>query len=349
MFWSVHSGIIAAIAVMMGRYTAYFVPLGENGVRVVAMTAVLVLSSINYLGIKQGSVVQLLLTVAKLAAVGLMVLCFFVFGGAAHRGLPAAVPSQPITFRAYALAVAAGLFAFGGWHMVTYSAGETRMPELNIPRALLFGVLVVTAIYIVLNAAYLYVLPLSRVAGSTHVAADAMEQVLGKGAAGAIAVLVILSALSALNGIILAGPRVYYAMAHDGLAFPWLAAVHPQRQTPYLAIAAQAIWSCVLIATNSYRALFSRVVYTEWVFFSLLAAGLFILRRRGGYRPYILSRGYAVITVAFIVASLGIVWNQLRADPRGSAVGLSLILLGLPVYFVWSQQLPKRAAADAHH
>jgi APA family basic amino acid/polyamine antiporter len=164
-----------------------------------------------------------------------------------------------------------------------------------------------------------------------------------------IAVLVILSAMGALNGIILAGPRVYYAMAQDGLAFSWLAAVHPNRQTPYLAIAAQAIWSSVLVATNSYRTLFSRVVYTEWLFFSLLAAGLFLLRRRGGYRPYFLVHGYPVIASVFIVASVGIVWNQLRADPRGSAFGLGLILLGLPVYFVWSHQLPKKAAADAHH
>jgi APA family basic amino acid/polyamine antiporter len=243
---------------------------------------------------------------------------------------------ESISFSAYGLAIAAGLFAFGGWHMVTYAAGETRDPERTIPRALVLGTLVVTACYILLNAAYLYVLPLSGVAHSTRVAADAIESVLGTGAGTALALVVVISALGGLNGIILAGPRVYYAMAQDGLVFRWLGAVHPRRQTPYLAILAQAVCSSVLVATNSYRQLFTRVVYTEWLFFALLAAGLFVLRRRGGYKPAFLARGYPLIPLLFIVAALGIVVNQIRANPRDSAMGLGLLLLGLPVYFVWS-------------
>src|SRR5438445_11277056 len=138
-----------------------------------------------------------------------------------------------------------------------------------------------------------------------------MQRILGAGAGGAISALVVISALGSLNGIILAGPRVYYAMAQDGLAFRWMAAVHRSRQTPYLAIAAQAIWSSALVATNSYRELFTRVVYTEWLFFALLAAGLFVLRRRSGYKPAFLARGYPLIPILFIVASLGIVFNQI--------------------------------------
>jgi APA family basic amino acid/polyamine antiporter len=301
------------------------------------------------MGVKQGSLVQVVLTTAKLVAVGAMILLIFVAGGTAHRALPPSPTPSPIPISAYGLAIAAGLFAFGGWHMVTYSAGETHDPKRNIPRALLIGVLAVTGIYMLLNAAYIYVLPLSQVATSTRIAADATEQVLGTRAGGAIAVLVICSALGALNGIILAGPRVYYAMAQDGLAFHWLASVDTKRQTPHLAIAAQGIWSCVLVVTNSYRELFTRVVYTEWLFFSLLAAGLFVLRQRGGFQSRLLARGYTVVAVLFILASLGIVWNQVRANPRGSALGLGLILLGLPVYFVWSHQPSRKAAADAHH
>lgn len=164
-----------------------------------------------------------------------------------------------------------------------------------------------------------------------------------------MAALVVLSAAGSLNGIILSGPRVYYAMAQDGLAFRWLAAVHPQRQTPYLAIAVQAVWSCVLVATNSYRQLFTRVVYTEWIFFALLAAGLFVLRRRDGYRPRLLIYGYPIVPVLFIGASAGIVINQILANPRESAFGLGLILLGLPVYFFVSHQPVKKATADASH
>jgi len=337
MFWSMHSGIIAAIAVILARYVAYFVPMGEHGVRVVAIAAILVLSGVNYLGVKPGSAVQVLLTTAKVGAVVVMVFLLFWFGGPAHHALPAETAlAGPISFAAYGLAVAAGLFAFGGWHMVTYAAGETRDPERTIPLALLLGTLVVTACYMFLNAAYLYVLPLSGVAHSSRVAADAIEHVLGTRFGTGIALLVVVSALGGLNGIILAGPRVYYAVAQDGLVFRWLGAVHPRRQTPHLAILAQALWSSALVATNSYRQLFTRVVYTEWLFFALLAAGLFVLRRRSGYKPIFLARGYPLIPILFIIASLGIVFNQLRANPRDSAMGLGLLLLGLPVYFVWS-------------
>src|SRR5262249_24378355 len=179
MFWSVHSGIIDAIRVILGRYVAYFAPLGENGVRAVAVVAILGLSFLNYMGVKQGSLVQVVLTTAKLVAVAAMTVLIFVAGGAAHRALPLSPAPGLIPMSAYGLAIAAGLFAFGGWHMVTYSAGETHDPKRNIPRALLIGVLAVTGIYMLLNAAYVYVLPLNQVATSTRIAADATERVLG--------------------------------------------------------------------------------------------------------------------------------------------------------------------------
>jgi APA family basic amino acid/polyamine antiporter len=138
-------------------------------------------------------------------------------------------------------------------------------------------------------------------------------------------------------------------MAQDGLAFRWMAAVHPRRQTPHLAIAAQAIWSSVLVATNSYRELFTRVVYTEWLFFALLAGGLFILRRRREYHPVFLARGYPLVPALFIAASVGIAVNQVAENPRGSAVGLGLLLVGLPVYFLWSRQPGNEARTNAGH
>jgi len=199
-------------------------------------------------------------------------------------------------------------------------------------------VLIVTACYMLLNAAYLYVMPLKSVAGSARVAADAMSRVFGPRGSVAITLLIVVSALGSLNGIALAGPRVYYAMAQDGLAFRWMAALHPQRQTPYLAIAAQAIWACVLAATNSYRALFTRVVYTEWLFFALLAAGIFVLHRRRQYQPRYLRPLYPLVPAVSLVTSAAIAANQIRATPIDSAIGLGLILLGLPIYFVWSHR-----------
>jgi basic amino acid/polyamine antiporter, APA family len=348
MFWSMHSGIIAAIAVILARYVGYFVPLSEAGVRGVAVGAILLLSLINYLGIKPGSAVQLVLTAAKVAAIVVMVVLLFWFGGPSHRALAQTVAQPPVPLSAYGLAIAAGLFSFGGWHMVTYAAGETRDPERTIPRALLLGTFIVTGCYVLLNAAYLYVLPLTSVAQSTRVAADATGRALGAGAAGAIAILVIVSGLGSDNGIILAGPRVYYAMARDGLAFRWMGAVHPRRQTPHLAIAAQAVVASLLVATNSYRELFTRVVYTEWLFFALLAAGLFVLHRRGEFKPRYMGWAYPLAPALFIVASIGIALEQMAANPRGSAFGLGLILLGVPVYLFasrtrhWSATPPSR-------
>lgn len=335
MFWIMHTGILAAIAVVLARYAAHYFGLGEAGVRFLAMAAILCVSFVQYLGVRAGSAVQVALTAAKLAAIALMCALLFTLGAAAHHALPAAT-AQPASLSAFGLAVAAGLFAYGGWHMSTYAAGETRDPERTIPRALIFGVLVVTACYMLLNAAYLYVMPLSTVAASTRVAADATALVLGPQGSAAITLVIIVSALGALNGIALAGPRVYYAMAHDGLAFRWMAALHPRRQTPHFAIAAQAIWACSLAASNSYRALFTRVIYTEWLFFALLAAGIFLLHLRGRYQPRFLKPLYPLIPAVSLVTSAAIAANQIRAAPRDSALGLGLILLGLPVYFVWS-------------
>lgn len=352
MFWTLHSGILAAIAVVLARYAGHFFSLGETGIRVLAVAAVLAVSWVQYLGVKLGSAVQVVLTIAKLAAIAAVCLLLFGLGSAVHGALPAPV-AQPVSLTSFGLAVAAGLFSFGGWHMVSYVAGETRDPEKTIPRALILGVLVVTACYTLLNAAYLYVMPLPAVAGSSRIAADAVMRVLGPRGSAAITVVIILSALGALNGIALAGPRVYFAMAQDGLAFRWMAALHPRRRTPHLAIAAQAIWTSLLAATNSYRALFTRVVYTEWLFFALLAAGMLILRRRGQYTPRFLAPAFPLLPVLSFVTSTAIAANQIWAAPRESAVGIGLILLGLPIYFVSTRnttKLPARGAStDADH
>jgi APA family basic amino acid/polyamine antiporter len=337
MFFVMHAGILAAIAVVLARYLGYFFGCGDTGVRLLAMAAILLVSFIQYLGVKPGSAVQVILTAAKICAVTLLCALIFMFGKAAHHDVIVSA-DQPVHFASFGLAVAAGLFAFGGWHMVSYSAGETRNPERTIPRALILGVLIVTACYTLLNTAYLYVMPLGSVATSTRVAAEAMERVLGPAGAKVITFVIIISALGSLNGIALAGPRVYYAMAQDGLAFRWLGASHPKRQTPYLAIAAQAVWSCVLAATNSYHALFSRVIYTEWLFFALLAAGIFLLHRRGQYKPKFLAFAYPLLPAISFLTSAAIAINQIWAAPRDSFIGLGLLLMGLPVYFFWAHR-----------
>jgi APA family basic amino acid/polyamine antiporter len=198
------------------------------------------------------------------------------------------------------------------------------------------GVAVVVLVYLALNAAYVAVLPLDRVLASTRIAADAASAVAGPRAATAISMLVAVSALGAMTGIILAGPRVYYAMAQDGLLFEWMGRVHPRFNTPHLAIVAQAIWASVLVATGTYRALFTRVVYTEWIFFGALAVGVMRLRASRAYAPAFRAWGFPVTPLLFTAVCALIVVSQVVADPRESATGLALVAAGLPVYLVWA-------------
>ncbi len=337
MFWSMHSGIIAAIAVVFARYVGYFVPLGDTSIRLVAIGAILVLSGINYLGVKQGSTLQTIFTLGKVIAI-VAILLLVVVLGSPRAAATHADAGQPISVGRFALAIAAGLFAFGGWHMVTYTAEETRRPERTIPLALMIGTLTVTACYIALNAAYFYALPLEKVASSTRVAADAAEAVIGRRGGATISAVVIFSTFGAVSGIILVGPRVYFAMARDGLLFRWIAALHPRFQTPHRAIVLQAIWASVLVATGTYRALFTRVIYTEWIFFGLMVLGLFVLRRRSNYAPTYRTRGYPLLPAVFILASLFIVANQIVSEPGESLTGLGIVALGLPVYYLWARR-----------
>jgi basic amino acid/polyamine antiporter, APA family len=334
MFWSAHSGIIAASAVILARYVAYFVPMGDSGIRAVAIAAILGLSFVNYLGVRQGSGLQTAVTLGKVIAIAVLLGMVFLFGSPAAKPAAAAA-APPVSFREFVLGVSAALFTFGGWHMVTYMAGETRDPRKTIPRALLAGCLVVTACYVALNAAYLYLLPLARVTSSTRVAADAAFAIAGARGASAISALVILSAVGVLNGVILAGPRTYFAMAQEGLAFRWLARIHPRFHTPHRAIGAQALWSCALVATGTYRALFTRVIYTEWLFFALMAAGLMRLHRRPGYDPPFRVSGYPAVPLMFGAAAVVVAAIQIAADPAQAGTGLLFVVLGLPVYFIW--------------
>jgi APA family basic amino acid/polyamine antiporter len=342
MFWSMHSGILAAIAMVFARHAAVMVPVGELGVRLIAVGAIAVLSAVNYMGVRLGSVVQTGLTLAKIVAIGVLVVVLFGWSGAYVTP-----PAGAVDAGGFLRGVAAGLFAFGGWHMVTYAAEETRNPERTIPRALTIGVALVVAIYVALNAAYLLVLPFDRVLASSRVAADATAAVAGPAASAAVSALVAVSSFGAMSGIILAGPRVYYAMAEDRLLFGWLGAVHPRFRTPHAAIIAQAIWSSVLAFTGTYRALFTRVVYTEWIFFAALAIGAIRLRRVARYAPAFRAWGFPAAPLLFVIASVAIVVNQIASDPRESAIGLAIVAAGLPVYAVWKRRLNRGAVVHA--
>src|SRR5687767_11926112 len=334
MLLTMHSGIIAAIATVFARYTAHFVPLGTAGSRAVAIAVILVLSAVNYVGVKHGSRLQTLFTGGKMLAVAAIVGLGFALGGRVPDHFVGSTAGGN-TLGGYLLAMVAGLFAYGGWHMVTYSSEETVEPAKTIPRALLIGTLIVTAAYMAMTAVYLYVMPLDQVAASTRVAADMADTLLGSGGAGAMSAIVMFSSFGGLAGIVLAGPRVYYAMAQDGLLFKSFADLHPRFGTPHRAIVLQATWSSVLVATGTFRALFTRVVYTEWIFFALMAIGLMLLRKRTDVSRQYSIPLYPIAPLLFIVSSLAIVVNTLISNPKDASIGLGLVLIGLPVYFLW--------------
>jgi APA family basic amino acid/polyamine antiporter len=341
MFWSMHSGIIAAIAVVFARYLSYYVRIGDTGMRAVAIGAIAILTAINCLGVKPGSRLQTLFAAGKVLAIVMIIGVVMLLGARVPRGTTVA-PEVAFSARELTLAVVAGLFAFGGWHMVTYTAEETRSPTRTIPLALTIGTATVTICYLALNAAYLYVLPVERVVSSTRIAADAAEALVGNRGGAVIAGLVMFSSLGALNGIILTGPRVYLAMARDGLLFRSMGAIHPRFRTPYIALIVQALWSSVLVMTGTYRSLFTRVIYTEWIFFALMALGLFRLRGRPDYAPAYRAWGYPVVPLLFALSSGTIVATQIASDLAESAAGLLLVAVGLPVYYLWESDRAKR-------
>jgi APA family basic amino acid/polyamine antiporter len=339
MFWSVHSGIIAGISVIFSRYFSYFFPLNSAMIKIVSIAVIVILSAINYFGVKHGTILQTLFTVGKVLAVIFIIIAGFALGSRVpEHFVTGNIAQSEVSLSSFLLAMIAGLFAFGGWHMVAYNSEETVNPRKTIPRALMWGTLIVTLCYIALNAVYMYILPLDRVASSTRIAADAADALFGFGGGAFMSSLVIFSTFGALSGIILCGPRVYFSMARDGLLFRWIGEIHPRYNTPHKAIVLQAVWSSVLVATGTYKALFTRVIYTEWIFFALMAIGLFLLRRRAGILRDYRIWGYPVIPALFIISSFAIVINQTLSDPGESLFGLTLVLIGVPVYYLWAKR-----------
>lgn len=332
-FWSIHSGIIAAISMVTARYIAYFIPMSPLAQQFAAAGVIVVISAINYVGVRASTTVQTAITGAKLAAIVLLLVGGVALSGAGGGDAWTLSTSDlaSVPLDGMLLGVGAGLFAFGGWHMVTYTAGETTDPVKTLPKALMIGTIVVTICYVALNAVYVYVLPLEAVRQSPRIAADVAQALAGPGAASAVAALVVVSAFGALTGIVLAGPRMYLSMARDGVMLKWVDAIHPIYRTPHRAIVLQAAWSSVLVLTGSYPTLFGRVIYMEWFFFAVMTAGVFVLRRRASYQPAYRMWLYPIAPLVFIVASAAIVVNQLRSQPAEALFGAAVVASGWPV------------------
>ena len=334
---------LGAIAMIFAQYLGAFFPLSDGGVRVIAAVAIAVLAAANIRSIVWGAAVQNASTLAKVVALAGLALVAFVFGSGEGGALAEPWSFEPRSWGGLGVALVAALWAYDGWADLTFVAGEVRDPERVLPRALLWGVGVVILVYLTVNLAYLYVLPLEGMAESRLVAADAATQIFGRAGATVIAGLVVLSTFGALNGSTMTGPRILYAMADDGLFFRVIAAVHPRYGTPYAAIGLAALLGIAYVSIRTFEQLAGAFILGIWPFYALAVGAVFVLRRRRPelVRPY-RAVGYPVVPVIFLLASVAMLVNALIEEPVEAGLSLGVIVAGIPVYYAW-RALGRRA------
>jgi APA family basic amino acid/polyamine antiporter len=368
-----YTGAIAAIATGFAIFLGAIIPMGDPwlqhtfhffggksyqqeinwqfGVRqIVAVAAIVIFSAINCLRVKFGGRVQTLLTITKVSGIAVIVCGVFLLArGATWSNLatPANTP-QWSGVQAFGAAMLAALWAYNGWSNMTQVAGEIENPQRNVPRGLIVGMLVVLAVYTIINLAYFYALPLGEVITSNStahpdalpIATKAAQTFLGSVGTRLVSIAFVISIIGALNGTILMTARVPYAMARDGLFFNGLGDVNEATHVPIRAIIFQAVWACVLALSGTFDQLTTYSIFALWIFYGITAAAVFVLRHKQPYadaaRPY-RTLGYPIVPLIFILVAAWLVINTLQTSPVESIIGLILIGLGLPVYFYFRQ------------
>jgi APA family basic amino acid/polyamine antiporter len=355
-FLVIMAGGIAALAVAFGIYLGSFFPFfaidhvllraplpallggGEwtfSGGQLAAVGAIVVLTAINVLGVREGALFQNLLTVLKVAAIAAFAVVGFLVPARATAALAAPLPETGI-LAAFGVGMIAALWTYDGWYGATFSAGEMRNPKRDLPLGLIAGTGIIMALYLGLNAVYLRALPLDAMAATPRIGETAAAALFGAGGARLVSAAVVVSTFGCLSATILYSPRIYLAMARDGLFFRSLAAVHPRFRTPARSLWAQSGWAIVLTASGTYEQLYTYVVFAAVLFHVATGAAVFALRRKrpGAPRPYRVW-GYPWVPALFIAASLALVGNTLWEKPVESLWGLGLVALGLPAYAWW--------------
>jgi amino acid transporter len=333
---------------IFAAYVQAFLPLSEGQVRIIAAGVIVLLATANYRSMAWGVAIQNVSTAAKvLALLGLAMAVFALGDGSGGSLLGGAGPSGEIaaatnlTWAGFGTALIAVLWAYDGWADATYVAGEVKDPGKALPRALIGGFLTVVVVYLLLNAAYLYALPLEEVASSELVAADTATAVLGPVGSSLVAALVLLSTFGALNGTIMSGPRVFYAMGADRLFFRYFGALHPRGRTPHRAIALAAVLGVGFVSVRTFEELAEAFILGLWPFFMLAVLAVFHLRRRdpGRARPY-RTLGYPVVPAIFLLVSVAILVSALVSEPLSTLFSFGMIVLGIPVFYGWRRIAP---------
>ena len=332
----IDAGSAATLAVAFGIYAAAFFPLTPLEQKGLGALVIAVLTLINVLGVRKGTAVQTLFTIAKLAGLAVIIGCAIFLPPLAPAVAAHPLPTSHTTLSTFGVALVGVLWAYQGWHQLSYTAGEVKNPSKVLPLGFFLGTSIIVIVYLAANAAYLHVLPLPVMAEHQRVAATAMQFLIGPRGARFVSALILCSIFGALNGTILTAPRVYYAMAKDGVFFRVVSRIHPKFQTPAVALILLGAWSTILAVSGSFEALYTYVIFAMWIFSGAAIAGVIILRRRLPHlhRPYLVW-GYPFLPIAFIVASVAIVANTLVTKPLESVLGLAIVLAGIPFYFIW--------------
>ncbi|RPD41834.1 APC family permease [Chitinophaga barathri] len=374
-FTVLNTASVAAIAFVCAQYLNYFLrlpglppetagsvalhipflgtlyPLQNAGVKLLAVSLVLGLTLLNYLSLKAGSLLQVLSTVLKIVVVALLVFGIFFSGKGDLQNFVTGTPAPGTLFSGFIAALTGAFMAYDGWINVTFVAGEMKDPQRNIPRSLFTGVVICMFVYLLVNQAYLYVLPVDVMAGSPLVAADAIAVALGATGSSIVAALIVICTIGAINGNTMAVCRVTYAMGKDGLFFHWAGREHPRYLTPGNALWLHGIWGSLLVISGSFDMLADMFTFIAWVAYLFGALGLFLLRFRMPEhpRPY-KAWGYPVLPALFVCFAgfyvVSTVWNDVTGYVSGrtpvinSLLGLAITALGAPVYgyFIWKKK-----------
>lgn len=339
LLWIIQSGATAAVAVACGAYLVELAGLPAVWVKPIAIALLLALVALHASGIKPGAIVINVITIGKTLAIAALVLGAFFIAGRSGLTFDPLVPPRlhgPGLISALFAGLVPAMFTYGGWQNANFVVEEMRDPERNLPRAILLGVAIVIVVYLSSNVAYVHVLSAPALAATQTPAAELARRVLGPRGADALSVLVIISTFGFLNLALMTAPRVYYAMARDGLFFETVARVSPRSHVPVAAIATQGVLAALFTLGNAYNRLVGYAVFADWIFFALAGAALMVFRRTrpDAPRPY-RAPLYPVLPLVFTLAGAGIVANMFIADTRNALIGSAIIAAGVPVYFAW--------------
>ena len=353
--WVGKPGSIAALASAAYRYLAEFFPVLDGVVFSIALpigpaggpleihwgqflgaALILLFTAVNLLGTRLGGGLQVAGSGLKVALIAGIVLGSLASGQGRAANFQSSLTAHTGGPAGFFVALVAALWAYDGWTNASMIGSDIRNPQKNLPRALIGGTAAVIGIYVLTNVAYLYVLNAAEVGASQRVAADMMRRVAGPAGAAVVSIAAIVSILAGLNGMILSGSRVPFAMARDGYFFRWAGRIS-RFDTPAASLILQGLWAVVLLASGRFEELISMVIFTEWILYGMTTAGVLVLRRTRPEmaRPYRVW-GYPAVPIAFVLVAAVLLYATLRESPRESGMGLVLIVIGLPFYYYWN-------------